>query len=106
MLGYARSFMERKQWSDAATVLASFDQSGQHFLDSTGEAHYMLVQAYKMTGKPKSSEKAREFVLKNRPKSEWAAKFRAEDEGRSGGTPTAVSISETSAKSKGKKRRF
>jgi hypothetical protein len=107
MLSYARSFIERKQWADAETVLTSFDQSGQHFLDGTGEAHYMLVQAYRMNGKPKASAKAREFVLKHRAKSEYAAKFRAEDGSKSAGPSTPVSITQSAARSaKGKKRRF
>jgi len=76
LLQYARKFAETDEWTNVASVLASFNNSGQHFLDRTGEAHYLLSIALKKVGKPEMSRKAKDFVLNRRASSEWAEKLR------------------------------
>jgi len=78
LLGYARSFAERKQWADVGTVLESFNQNGQHLLDTTGEAHYLLSIALKRIGKPQAAQKARDFVLNRKGRTEWAQRLLSE----------------------------
>ncbi|MDR3711151.1 MAG: hypothetical protein P4L33_22840 [Capsulimonadaceae bacterium] len=78
LIQYAREFAERADWASVANVLESFNQSGQHFLDGTGEAHYWLSKALARIGKPEKAAKAREFVLQRKSASEWAAKLQAD----------------------------
>lgn len=75
LLEYARKFVEYDEWNNVVSVLLSFNQSGQQFLDRTGEAHYLLSMGFKKMGKPELSKQAKDFVLKRRSKSEWAQKL-------------------------------
>ena len=72
LLEYGRNFVNRGQWADAEDVLGQFNQWGLHFLDPTGEAHFLLATALGKRGKRESAGKARDFVLKYRTDSEWA----------------------------------
>ncbi|HEY3330847.1 MAG TPA: hypothetical protein VGK19_12540 [Capsulimonadaceae bacterium] len=109
LIGYARDFASRRQWNDVVSVLTSFNQQGQHFLDRTGEAHYLIAQALSHTGKPQGAQKARDYVVKYRPKSEWAEKIIQQ-----GGSKTGTHLHKTTAEAteakpkpiKGKRRRF
>jgi len=104
MLGYARSFAERKQWSDVAGVLESFNQSGQHLLDTTGEAHYLLVVALQRIGKPKSAQMARDYLMKRKSHTEWAKKLLSQEQATVVPVP---SVRPKDAKPpRGKRRRF
>ena len=76
LVEHARIFAQEGEWENVATVLSSFNNSGQHFLDRSGEAHYLLSVALRKTGKGDMSRIARDFVLKRRSKSEWADKLR------------------------------
>ena len=78
LLEYARSFAERRQWADVGTVLESYNQNGQHLLDTTGEAHYLLSIALKRIGKPQAAQNARDFVLKRKGRTEWAQRLLSE----------------------------
>jgi hypothetical protein len=97
LLGFGRQFVLKGQWEDASLALHSFNQSGQHFLDQTGEAHYLLAIAYQKLGKLKEAGRARDFVLVKRANSEWSAKL-------STGEPPKASVAPPTHK--GKRRRF
>ena len=100
LIAYANHFAGRGDWASAATVLESFNQSGQHFLDSTGEAHYLLSKALVKIGKPQGAAKARDFVLKRRASSEWAAQLRSEESSQSAPLPSRRSVDRRPARSK------
>lgn len=104
LIEYARVFAERQQWSDVASVLESFNQSGQHLLDSTGEAHYLLAIALKRTGKPKGAETARNFLLKRKAHTAWAQKLLSDDHAQAAPLPSTRPRDHKPAR--GKRRRF
>jgi len=110
LVGYGRGFYKKRQWDDVATVLSSFNQQGQHFLDRTGEAHYLLAEAYQHLGKPQTAQKARDYVVKFRPKSEWAERLRQHTSYKpspAAGHKVAVAANiDHPRPAKGKRRRF
>ncbi|MCW3062188.1 MAG: hypothetical protein ABIY70_05685 [Capsulimonas sp.] len=74
-LKMGRDFVERGAWREAVAALDPFEGATQRFLDSTGEAHYLLSKAYAGAGDKAKAERTRQFVLKNRP-GPWADKLR------------------------------
>lgn len=71
-LKFGRRYIQEQRYSETAAVLESFTQFGQRFLDRSGEAHYLLSQAYQKLGLSAKSKKARDFVIKHRPGTRWA----------------------------------
>jgi hypothetical protein len=82
-LKYARLYATEENWKAVYYAVESFNQLGQNWMDSTGEGHYWLTIAQEKLGEKAGAEKARKFVLVNRPNGEWAAKFRQADAARS-----------------------
>jgi hypothetical protein len=106
LLGFGRHFLAEKRYADAAEVLTSLNQQGQHFLDQTGEAHYLISIALDKTGKPETAKKARDFVLKNRAQSEYAEMIRKDSHVRTAGLPSSRSDNGRPKVTSAKKRRF
>ncbi len=75
-LSLGRDFVARRQWREAVAALDPFAGRGQRFLDTTGEAHYLLAQAYLGSGEPAKAEAARAFVQRYR-RGPWAEKAAA-----------------------------
>ena len=108
LLGYGRMFVERKQWAEVTQVLSSFNQQGQHFLDRTGEVHYLLALAFQHLGKVQTAQKARDYVVKYRPKSEWAEKILQQGGVKAPAKAARVTVGDAAKPhpAKGKRRRF
>lgn len=66
-LKMGREFIGQRRWREAMAALDPFAGIGQRFLDGSGEAHYMLAQAYAATGQSAKAEAMRAFVLRHRP---------------------------------------
>lgn len=71
-----RDFIAQRRWREAVATLDPFAGVGQRFLDSSGEAHYMLAQAYASTGQSAKADTMREFVLRHR-NGVWADKIKS-----------------------------
>ena len=72
-LEIGRERVQARAWSEAVAALEPFDAPMQRFLDGTGEAHYLLAQAYAALGSKERAEKARAYV--RRKKGVWAEKL-------------------------------
>jgi len=81
-LYYARKYAEEEDWKAVYYSVESFTQLGQNWMDSTGEAHYLIAIAYERLGQKADAEKARSFVTKHRSSGEWAMKLREVEAGR------------------------
>ena len=103
---YGRNFVKHGQWEDAEYVLNSFNNWGQHFLDVSGEAHYLLSIALQKRGKYETARKVREFVVKNRANSEWAEKIQSDVKARAVPTPSTRPEDNPPKLSKPKRRRY
>ena len=68
MIGRER--VQARAWSEAIAALEPFDAWAQRFLDNSGEAHFLLAQAYTGMGDKAKAESARRFV--RRHKGIWA----------------------------------
>jgi hypothetical protein len=107
LLGFGRNFVEKGQWADAEEMLGSFNQWGQNFLDTTGEGHYLLSVALAKRGKPEGARKAREWVARSRPNSEWASKLAGQGEPVSAARIAASRPQEKPPRpQKGRRRRY
>ena len=73
-LSIGRDLVAKREFRQAAVCLQPFESFGQRFLDRTGEAHYLLAQAYAGSNNKAKAEKCKAFVLKYRP-GPWAAKL-------------------------------
>jgi len=73
-LEIGRDLVGKREFRQAAVCLQPFESFGQRFLDRTGEAHYLLAQAYAGSNQKAKAEKCKTFVLKYRP-GPWAAKL-------------------------------
>ena len=73
-LGIGRERVQARAWPEAVAALEPFTSPMQRFLDGTGEAHYLLGQAYAGTGDKVRAEKARAFVRRKK-NSPWAEKL-------------------------------
>ena len=65
-----RERVQSRSWSQAVAALEPFDAWTQRFLDNSGEAHFLLAQAYTGLGDKAKAEAARKFV--RRRKGVWA----------------------------------
>lgn len=65
-----RERVQARAWSEAVAALEPFDAWAQRFLDNSGEAHFLLAQAYTGLGDKSKAEAARKFV--RRRKGVWA----------------------------------
>jgi len=65
-----RERVQARAWSEAVAALEPFDAWAQRFLDGSGEAHFLLAQAYTGLGDKSKAEAARKFV--RRRKGPWA----------------------------------
>ncbi len=74
-LEIGRERVQARAWSEAVAALEPFDLATQRFLDRSGEAHYLLAQAYAGVGDKARAEKARVFV--RRRKGVWAENWAA-----------------------------
>ncbi len=72
-LEIGRERVAARAWSEAVAALEPFAAPTQRFLDRSGEAHYLLAQAYAGLGDKAQAEKARAFV--RRRKGVWADKL-------------------------------
>ena len=72
-LEIGRERVQARAWREAVAALDPFDAPLQRFLDGTGEAHYLLAQAYTGLGNKQKAEAARAFV--RRKKGVWAEKL-------------------------------
>jgi fumarate reductase subunit D len=72
-LEIGRERVAARAWGEAVAALEPFTAPMQRFLDGTGEAHYLLAQAYMGLGSKTQAETARAFV--RRKKSVWAEKM-------------------------------
>jgi len=69
-LAIGRERVQSRSWNQAVAALEPFDTWTQRFLDSSGEAHFLLAQAYTGLGDKAKAEAARKFV--RRRKGVWA----------------------------------
>lgn len=74
-LRFGREYSEAKRWKAAVAALEPFDNFTQRFMDSTGEAHFLLGKAYAGSGDKMKAERMNRFVLKHRP-GVWADKLK------------------------------
>jgi hypothetical protein len=81
-LKYARKYVQEENWKAVYYSVEFFTHLGQKWLDSTGEAHYLLAIALDHQGQREAARKARLFITKHRPSGEWAAKLRAVEASR------------------------
>lgn len=72
-LRLGREFVQKGAWREAVAALDPFAGPGQRFLDRTGEAHFLLAQAYDGLGERARAEAARAFLRRHRPGA-WAEK--------------------------------
>jgi hypothetical protein len=70
-LRLGRELVAQRRWREAVAALDPFAGRGQRFLDSTGEAHALLAQAYAGQGNVARADAARAFVQRHRP-GPWA----------------------------------
>jgi hypothetical protein len=75
-LKMGREFVAARRWREAVAALDPFAGRGQRFLDGSGEAHYLLAQAYAGVGQTAKAEAIRAFVLKHRA-GIWADKIKS-----------------------------
>lgn len=73
-LEIGRERVQVRAWTEAVAALEPFSAPMQRFLDPSGEAHYLLGQAYAGTGDKVRAEKARAFV-RRKTGSPWAEKL-------------------------------
>ena len=98
-LSIGRDLVAKREFRQAAVCLQPFEAFGQRWLDRSGEAHYLLAQAYAGSNNKVKAEECKTFVIKHRP-GPWAAKL--------GGNPGKVDPSTLPARpkpTKGKPRR-
>lgn len=81
-LAIGRERVGARAWREAAAALEPFSAWSQRFLDQSGEAHFLLAQAYAGLGDKARAEAARNFV--RRRKGVWADKL-----GGGKGTPAS-----------------
>jgi hypothetical protein len=72
-LEIGRERVGARAWREAVAALEPFAAPMQRFLDSSGEAHFLLAQAYAALGEKGKAESARAFV--RRRKGVWAEKL-------------------------------
>ena len=72
-LEIGRERVGARAWREAVAALEPFASLMQRFLDGSGEAHYLLAQAYTGMGEKGKAEAARAFV--RRKKGIWADKL-------------------------------
>ncbi len=72
-LEIGRERVGARAWREAVAALEPFSAPMQRFLDGSGEAHYLLAQAYTGLGDKGKAESARAFV--RRRKGIWAEKL-------------------------------
>ncbi len=73
-LEIGRERVQARAWPEAVAALEPFSAPTQRFLDASGEAHYLLGQAYAGAGDKVRAEKARAFVRRKKG-SPWAEKL-------------------------------
>ncbi len=73
-LEIGRERVQARVWPEAVAALEPFSAPMQRFLDHTGEAHYLLGQAYAGAGDKVRAERARAFVRRKK-NSPWADKL-------------------------------
>jgi len=73
-LDIGRERVQARVWSEAVAALRPLDSLLLRFWDRTGEAHFLLAQAYVGLGDKVRAEKARAFV-RRKPGSPWAEKL-------------------------------
>ncbi|MGI4789098.1 MAG: tetratricopeptide repeat protein [Janthinobacterium lividum] len=73
-LEIGRERIQARAWTEAVAALEPFTAPMQRFLDHSGEAHYLLGQAYAGLGDKVRAEKARAFV-RRKLGSPWAEKL-------------------------------
>ena len=73
-LSLGRELTARRAWREAVAALDPFAGPTQRFLDSTGEAHYLLALAYDGLGESEKAAAARQFLRRHRP-GIWAGKL-------------------------------
>ncbi len=72
-LEIGRERAQAHAWREAVAALEPFAAPMQRFLDGSGEAHFLLAQAYAGLGEKGKAEAARAFV--RRKKGVWAEKL-------------------------------
>ncbi len=72
-LEIGRERVGARAWREAVAALEPFAAPMQRFLDGSGEAHFLLAQAYAGLGEKGKAESARAFV--RRKKGVWAEKL-------------------------------
>jgi hypothetical protein len=92
---FARQYAAEENWKAVYGSTETFSQFGQKWMDSSGEAHYLLAIALERLGHRPEATKARLFVTKYRPNGEWAAKLREVEAGRA---PRKISEIKAAAK--------
>ena len=73
-LDIGRERVQARVWSEAVAALRPLESVLLRFWDRTGEAHFLLAQAYAGLGDKVRAEKARAFV-RRKPGSPWAEKL-------------------------------
>ena len=73
-LEIGRERVQARAWTEAVAALEPFSAPMQRFLDPSGEAHYLLGQAYAGAGDKARAEKVRAFV-RRKTGSPWAEKL-------------------------------
>lgn len=73
-LAIGRERVQARAWGEAVAALEPFAARTQRFLDGSGEAHFLLAQAYTALGEKSRAEAVRAY-LRGKKKSIWAAKL-------------------------------
>ncbi len=98
-LEIGRECVAARAWSEAVAALDPFNAPLARFLDGSGEAHFLLAQAYTGLGEKVKAEKARAVV--RRKKGVWADRLNA---GRGGSVYTTQEKRPAPPKGKPRKR--
>ncbi len=65
-LRLGRELSAQGRWREAIAALDPFAGPTQRFLDTTGEAHFLLAQAYERAGQRQKAAQTRAFLVRHR----------------------------------------
>lgn len=76
LLALAKARMQLKRYGDVIYILKNFHNFGNQQFDKDGEAHFLLMMAYKEAGEPEKADAMRKWIIRGRPKSRYATQLR------------------------------
>ena len=78
LLTLAKARMQLNRYGDVIYILKNFHNFGNQQFDKDGEAHFLLMMAYKEAGEPEKAEAMRKWIIRGRPRSSYAARLKNE----------------------------